>query len=274
MACADPAAVCLGSDIAGRVVAVGPGVTRFTVGDAVYGDILARMGGFAEYATAPETALALKPSGLTYAQASTIPQAGAIAWQGTAGVARGFARAHNGAGGGSGSFAIQLAKRAGAHVTAVDNERKLDFMRKVGADDVLDYRRDDVAALPGEFDLILDMVAGRSVLTYRRLLAPGGRYRCVGGPVPSLLSALTVGALAGRLTGRSIGVLAVRPGPAHFAPLAELCAAGEVQIHIDRAVGLDDVQAALRRVGEGGALGKVVVTPAPAAGLMAGWRSA
>ena len=167
----------------------------------------------------------------------------------------------NGAGGGSGSFAIQLAKRRGAHVTGVDNSAKQDFMRSVGADDVIDYRRDDFTRTTQPYDLILDLVAHRSVFAYRRALAPGGRYRCVGGSVRALLRVLTVGSVVGRVTGRSIGVLVVKEGPAHFEPLADLCVAGDVRIHIDRTFTLDEVPAALARVGEGRALGKVVVVP-------------
>ena len=256
-----PARRTLGSDIAGWVEAVGEGVTRFKPGDQVYGDNLALKGGFAEYAVAAATGLAHKPAGLTFAEASTIPQAGAIAWQGTEGAAAGRRVLINGAGGGSGSFAIQLAKRLGAHVTGVDNDAKLAFMRSLGADEVIDYRREDFTRSAEPFDLILDLVAHRSVFAYRRALADGGRYRCVGGSVRALLRVLTIGWIAGRVTGRRIGVLAVTEGPAHFEPLAELCIAGDVGIHIDRTFGLDDVRDALAHVGEGHALGKVVVTP-------------
>jgi NADPH:quinone reductase-like Zn-dependent oxidoreductase len=182
----------LGSDIAGWVDDVGEGVTRFRPGDEVYGDNLQLKGGFAEYTVAPESALALKPAQLTFVQASTIPQAGAIALQGTRDAAAGRRMLINGAGGGSGSFAIQLAKQLGAHVTGVDNARKLDFMRSLGADEVIDYRTDDFTRR-GPYDEILDLVAHRSVFAYRRALAAGGRYRCVGGTVRSLLRVLTVG---------------------------------------------------------------------------------
>ena len=260
-----PARPILGSDIAGRVDAVGPGVTAFRPGDEVYGDNLALKGGFAEFAVAAGSALAHKPPELTFAEASTIPQAGTIALQGTAGAARGKRVLVNGAGGGSGSFAIQLAKRLGAHVTGVDNAGKLDFMRAVGADEVIDYRAADFTRASPGYDLILDLVAHRSVFAYRRALAPGGRYRCVGGSVRSLSRVLTVGWAAGRLTGRRLGVLAVRPGPARFQPLTDLCVAGEVTIHVDRTFPLDAVPDALTYVGEGRALGKVVVTVAPSA---------
>jgi NADPH:quinone reductase-like Zn-dependent oxidoreductase len=256
-----PARRTLGSDIAGWVEGVGEGVTRFRPGDAVYGDNLALKGGFAEFAVAPEDALAHKPSELTFAQASTIPQAGAIALQGTDGAADGVRVLVNGGGGGAGSFAIQLAKRAGAHVTGVDNAGKLDFMRSLGADEVIDFRSEDFTRSDAPYDLILDLVAHRSVFAYRRALAPGGRYRCVGGPVRALLRILTIGWIVGRVTGRRIGVLAVREGPAWFEPLAALCVAGDVGIHIDRTFSLDEVPAALAHVGEGRALGKVVVTP-------------
>jgi NADPH:quinone reductase-like Zn-dependent oxidoreductase len=251
----------LGSDIAGRVEAVGTDVTRFQPGDEVYGDNLQLKGGFAQYAVAPESTLAVRPAGLTAAEASTLPQAGAIALQGTVGAADGRRVLVNGGGGGSGSFAIQLAKRLGAHVTGVDNSGKLAFMRSLGADEVIDFRRDDFTRGHEPYDLVLDLVAHRSVFAYRRALTPRGRYRCVGGTARALLRVLTVGFVAGRATGRRIGVLVVKEGPPHFEPLADLCVAGEVGIHIDRTVGLEEVPEALARAGEGRALGKLVVTP-------------
>jgi NADPH:quinone reductase-like Zn-dependent oxidoreductase len=251
----------LGSDIAGVVEEVGKDVTRFQSGDEVYGDNLALMGGFAEHALAPETALAHKPPQLTFAEASTIPQSGAIALQGTDRVVAGHRVLINGAGGGSGSFAIQLAKRRGAQVTGVDNAAKQEHMRSMGADSVLDFQRDDFTRTSRPYDVILDLVAHRSVFAYRRALARGGRYRCVGGSVPTLLRVLTLGWMIGRLTGRSLGVLAVKEGPAHFEPVGALCAAGKLQIHIDRTFTLDEAPVALAHVGDGHALGKVVVCP-------------
>lgn len=252
----------LGSDIAGTVESVGPGVARWVPGDEVYGDNLALLGGFAEQALVREADLARKPAGLSFAQASTIPQAGAIALQGTAWAGPGSRVLVNGAGGGTGVFAIQLARRRGAHVTGVDNAHKQDFMRSLGAHDVIDYRREDFTRAREPYDLVLDLVAHRSVLAYRRALAPGGRYRCVGGSVRALLRVLTVGAAAGAVTGRSLGVLVVRSGPEHFEPLTAQCLSGDVDIHVDSTVGLDEVPEALARVGRGQALGKVVVTPA------------
>jgi NADPH:quinone reductase-like Zn-dependent oxidoreductase len=253
-----PAVRTLGSDIAGWVDAVGTGVTRFRPDDEVYGDNLAMRGGFAEYAIAPESVLARKPAGLTFAEASTIPQAGAIALQGTAGASEGSRVLVNGAGGGSGSFAIQQAKRLGAHVTAVDNAGKLDHMRALGADEVIDYRIEDFTR-GHAYDLILDLVAERSIFAVRRALARGGRYRCVGGAVPVLLGIVAFGWIAGTLTDRRIGVLVVKESPEHFKPLTKLCLAGAIHIPIDRTFALEAVPEALAYVGEGRALGKVVV---------------
>lgn len=254
-----PARPVLGSDIAGRVEQVGAGVTRFRVGDDVYGDNLDLKGGFAEYAIASGSVLAHKPAGLTFAEASTIPQAGAIAMQAVGGVEPGQRLLINGGGGGTGMFAIQLAKRAGAHVTGVDNAGKLDFMTSLGADEVIDYRVEDFAEGDGTYDVIIDPVGHRSVLGIRRVLARGGRYHFIGGPLPRLFRVMTVGFLAGRLTDRRIGLLVVREGPEHFAPLADRCSSGEVTARIDRVYTLDEVPEAITAVGAGQIRGKAVV---------------
>ncbi|MGF1597236.1 MAG: zinc-binding dehydrogenase [Acidimicrobiales bacterium] len=144
-------------------------------------------------------------------------------------------------------------------MTGVDNAGKLAHMTSLGADAVIDHRRTDVTAAGQRYDLVLDLVAYRSVVAYRRIVAPGGRYRCVGGSVSTLLQVATIGTAVGRLTGRRLGVLAVRAGPEHFTPVADLCVAGELDVHIDRTFGLDDVAEALAYVGDGRAVGKVVV---------------
>jgi NADPH:quinone reductase-like Zn-dependent oxidoreductase len=170
-----PARRTLGSDIAGGVDDVGNGVNRFRVGDEVYGDNLARKGGFAEHAAVPESALALKPSNLSFAEASTIPQPGAIALQGTRWAKTGDRVLINGAGGGSGSFAIQLAKQAGVQVTGVDNAGKLDFMRSLGADEVLDYTGTTSLELPSPTTWSLTWShTGRSTATGARSPAADG----------------------------------------------------------------------------------------------------
>jgi len=252
----------LGSDIAGRVQAAGPRVTLFRPGQDVFGDILRHMGGFAQYVCVPEGALAPMPAGMTYAEAAALPQAGAIALQGIRDkgqVQRGQKVLVNGAGGGSGMYAIQLAKLHGAEVTGVDNAEKLEFMRSVGADHVIDYTREDFTANGRAYDLILDLAAHRSAFAYPASLVPGGRYLYVGGSVTTLLQALLAGPLIGRADGRKIRLLAVRLGVEHLAPMVELCQAGKIATVIDRRYPLSETPAALRYLGEGHAKGKVVI---------------
>jgi NADPH:quinone reductase-like Zn-dependent oxidoreductase len=252
----------LGSDIAGRVAAVGPETTLFRPGDDVFADILSHMGGFAEYARVPESALSHMPAGMTYEEAAALPQAGAIALQGIRDkgqVQPGQAVLVNGAGGGSGMYAVQLAKLLGAEVTGVDNARKLDFMRSIGADHVIDYTREDFTGNGRGYDLILDLAAYHSPLACRGSLKPGGRYLYVGGSVAALLQTLLAWPLTGRAEGRKMRVLPVRLGVQHLAPLIELCQAGKIATVIDRRYPLGEVPQALGYMGEGNAKGKVIV---------------
>jgi NADPH:quinone reductase-like Zn-dependent oxidoreductase len=252
----------LGSDIAGRVVAAGRNATRFDPGQDVFADILSYMGGFAEYVCVPQTALAPMPAGLTYEQAAALPQAGAIALQGIHDKGRvqpGHKVVINGAGGGSGMYAIQLAKLRGAEVTGVDNGEKLEFMRSLGADHVIDYTRDDFTTSGRTYDLILDVAAHRRAFAYQRSLTPGGRYLYVGGSVATLLQVLLIGPVIGRAEDKKVRLLAVRQGAQHLAPLVELCQAGKIATVIDRRYRLNEVPEALRYLGEGHAKGKVVV---------------
>ena len=168
----------LGSDIAGRVAAAGRNATRFRPGEDVFADIFSYMGGFAESVCVPETALAPMPAGMTYEEAAALPQAGAIALQGIhdkGQVQAGQKVLINGAGGGSGMYAIQLAKLNGAEVTGVDNSEKLEFMRSLGADHVIDYTRDDFTRNGRTYDLILDLAAHRPAFACKGSLMPGGR---------------------------------------------------------------------------------------------------
>src|SRR5262245_4924488 len=253
----------LGSDIAGRVASTGPNATLFGPGDDVFADIFSHMGGFAEYVCVPQAALAPMPAGLTYEQAAALPQAGAIAVQGIRDkgqVQPGQKVLINGGGGGSGMYAVQLAKLDGAEVTGVDNAEKLEFMRSLGADHVIDYAREDFTTSGRGYDLILDLAAYRPAVAYRRSLRPGGRYLYVGGSVATLLQVLLIGPLIGRAERKRIRLLAVRLGVQHLDPLVELSQAGKITTVIDRRVPLSEVPAALRYLGEGHAKGKVVVT--------------
>jgi NADPH:quinone reductase-like Zn-dependent oxidoreductase len=252
----------LGSDIAGRVEATGRNTTQFQPGDDVFADILSYMGGFAQYVCVPESALARMPAGMTYEEAAALPQAGAIALQGIQDkgqVHSGQTVLINGAGGGSGMYAVQLAKLHGAEVTGVDNAEKLEFMRSLGADHVIDYTREDFTRNGRTYDLILDLAAHRSAFAYKRSLTPGGRYLYVGGSVATLLQVLLIGPSIGRAADKKIRLLVVRLGAQHLAPIVELCQAAKIATVIDRRYRLSEVPEALRYLGEGHAKGKVVV---------------
>jgi NADPH:quinone reductase-like Zn-dependent oxidoreductase len=253
----------LGSDIAGRVEMAGTNVSRFQPGDEVFGDILPRLGGFAEYVCARESALALKPASMTFEEAAAIPQAAVIALQGIRDkghVQPGNKVLINGAGGGAGTFAVQLAKLYGAEVTGVDNTGKSDFMRSLGADHVIDHTREDFTKNREQYDLILDIVAHRSVFAYKRALGSNGSYFLAGGSVATMLQILLVGPWIGRTTGKKIRILAVRPNMEDVEYMKDLIEAGKVTPVIDKTYPLNEVPEAIGYVGEGQAQGKVVIT--------------
>jgi len=221
------------------------------------------MGGFAEYVCARERALALKPASMTFEEVAAIPQAAVIALQGIRDkgqVQPGQRVLINGAGGGAGSFAVQLAKLYGAEVTGVDNTRKLDFMRSLGADHVIDYTQEDFTKNGKQYDLILDLVAHRSVFAYKRALRPNGSYFMVGGSVATIFQILLLGPWMRRIAGKKIRLLAVQPNPKELVFITELYEAGKVIPVIDRRYPLSEVAEALRYLGEGRAKGKVVIT--------------
>lgn len=253
----------LGSDIAGRVELAGSNIRHFHPGDDVFGDILAQSGGFAEYVCARERTLAPKPTRMTFEEAAAIPQAGVIALQGIrekGQVQPGQRVLINGAGGGAGSFAVQLAKLAGADVTGVDHTNKLDFIRSLGVDHVIDYTREDFTKTGDQYDLILDVVAYRSVFAYQRALRPNGRYFAVGGSVATLFQILLLGPGIRSTTGKRIRLLVVQPNRRDLVALTELCEAGKVVPMIDRRYPLREVPEALRYLGEGRVKGKIVIT--------------
>lgn len=251
-----PSILVLGTDLTGVVEETGPGSTRFGVGDEVMGDILGVGGALSEWCVAPEKCLMPKPAGLSFDEAATFPQAAAIAYQGLRGVTEGQRVLINGAGGGSGAWAIQWAKARGASVTAVDHGTKLEFMRRLGADEVLDYPAEDFAASARVYDRILDTVGTRSMARIRRVLAPGGRYRVVGGAVSKMLEAGLLGWAAGG--GRNLGVLLLEQN-AGVAEMLEAFLEGRLTSIMERVVSLDDAPEALAAVAEGRVLGKVVV---------------
>lgn len=253
----------LGSDIAGRVESVGRNITEFQAGDEVFGELPGYGGGFAEYVCTSGKTLATKPASMTFEEAAAIPQAGVIALRGIYFGGRlqpGQRCLINGAGGSAGSFAIQLAKLRGAEVTGVDNAGKLDFMRSLGADHVVDYAVEDFTREANQYDLILDVTAYHSVFAYRRVLAPDGTCLVVGGSVAVLLQALVLGPLVRRVASKHVRVLAVPQNREDLISITELCKAGKVVPAIDRQYSLREVPEALRYVAEGRSKGKVVIS--------------
>jgi NADPH:quinone reductase-like Zn-dependent oxidoreductase len=256
----------LGSDIAGTVESVGARVTRFAPGDEVFGDLFASgFGAFAEYARVPESALTVKPAGLTFEQAATLPQAGLLALQGLRHgrpLRPGDRVLINGAGGGAGTFAVQIAKSMGAHVTGVDSARKLDLLRTLGADDVIDFRVQDFTRMGRRYDRIIDFVSRRSPADYRRAMADDAKTLIVGGATLRLAQAATVGAVRSRSSGQAVGLLFWRAMDADYLEhLISLVLAGTVTPVIERTYPLAEAAEALRRTEAGEVLGKVVIVP-------------
>jgi NADPH:quinone reductase-like Zn-dependent oxidoreductase len=252
----------LGSDIAGRVESVGENVKKFQSGDEVFGDILESWGGFAEYVCSPEDELMLKPASMTFEQAAAIPQAAVVALQGLRDKGRvqhGQKVLINGAGGGAGTFALQIAKLFGAEVTGVDSTEKLDMMRSIGADHVIDYTQEDFTKNGQCYDLILDLVAYRSIFDYKRALSPKGIYVLAGGSMARILQVLFLGPWISMTGSKKMGILPVKRNK-DLVLLKELFEAGKVVPVIDRRYTLSEVPEALRYLGEGHAQGKVVIT--------------
>ncbi|GAF85296.1 unnamed protein product, partial [marine sediment metagenome] len=217
----------LGSDIAGRVETVGRNVKQFQPGDEVFGDLsVCGFGAFAEYVSVPENALALKPASMTFEEAATYPQAAILALQNLrcAGpsspsfilsdegqIQPGQKVLINGAGGGVGTFAVQIAKYFGAEVTGVDSTRKLDMVCSIGADQVIDYTQEDFTKSGQRYDLILDVVAYRSIFDYKRALSPKGIYVFVGGSTAAIFQALLLGPLISMTGSKKMGVVMWKP---------------------------------------------------------------
>ncbi len=254
-----------GSDIAGRVEAVGSNVKQLQPGDEIWGDLSFPYGygTFAEYVCVSEKALVMKPASMTFEEASTYPQAALIAFQtlrDKGKIQPGQKVLINGAGGGMGTFAVQLAKYYGAEVTGVDSASKLEMLRSIGADHVIDYAQEDYTKSERRYDLILDVVAHRSVFDYRRALSPEGRFIIVGGSLATFLQVVFLGALISKMGSKRLGLNAYDSNNKEdLASLGELFEAGKVVPVIDRRYPLREVPEALRYLEEGRALGKVVI---------------
>ena len=252
----------IGTDIAGHVEAVGPNVTQFRPGDEVFGELSrCGFGAYAEFAAAPEKALALKPANLSFEEAAALPTAGCTALQG---LRKGrIQRAQRvlicGASGGVGTFAVQIAKSFGTEVTAVCSTRNVDMVRTIGADHVIDYTKDDFATQRQRYDLILATNGDRSIWDYRRALTADGCYAMTGGSNRQLTEALLFGPLLS-IGRQQFGNVLVKPNQGDLLVLKELCESGTVRPVIDRRFPLSEVSSAVRYVEDGHARGKVVVT--------------
>jgi len=257
----------LGSDVVGVIDAVGANV-RLAVGTRVVGDTFGTFGGFAEYAVAKADQWVPVPDEIPDDIAAALPQSGVIAAEGMEGVSPGARVLINGAGGGSGPLAIQMAKVRGAHVTAVDNATKADVMAASGADVVLDYAQTDFAqSLDETWDVILDLWGTRKARDIAPVLAQGGRYMLVGGPM-RVIGSITLAAITRRYGRyRRMGVLSVHQGPEHLPGLMRQVMAGELAPKIGATVPLDEAPKALARMARGDIPGKLIIRvgepPAP-----------
>jgi NADPH:quinone reductase-like Zn-dependent oxidoreductase len=247
----------LGGDIAGRVEAVGSGVTRFKPGDEVYANLLDHgCGGFAEYVAAPVEVLALKPANLSFEEAAAVPMAGVTALQGLrrhGDIGAGQTVLVNGASGGVGHFAVQIAKAYGAEVTGVTSTRNIDLVRSLGADHIIDYSREDFTRAGQAWDRILDTIGNRWVSDLRRALAPGGNCAVTGFTTTGKLLDVS---LRG---GKQIRMVSAHATAKDLERLGELIEAGKLRPVIDRRYPFSELPEAIRYLEEGRARGKVVV---------------
>jgi NADPH:quinone reductase-like Zn-dependent oxidoreductase len=253
----------LGCDVAGRVEAVGSGVTQFAPGDEVFGDIFGSgLGAFAEYACTREDLLVRKPANLTFEQAAAVPLAAVTALQG---LRQGQIRAGqkvviNGASGGVGTFAVQIAKAFGAEVTAVCSTTKMEMVRSLGADHVIDYTQEDFTKNGQCYDLILAVNGYQPIAAYKRALCPKGVYVMVGGRGAQLAQAMLLGPLLALGGDKKLGNVSAKGNQKDLAVVAELIEAGKVTPVIDRRYPLHQVPDAMRQLGEGHSRGKIVIT--------------
>ncbi len=247
----------LGADIAGQVEAVGRNVTQFRPGDEVFGE--GGYGGFAEYACVAENRFVLKPANLTFEDAAAVPMAALTALQGLRDKGQIQARQKvliNGASGGVGTFAVQIAKSFEAEVTGVCSTTKMDLVRSIGADQGIDYTREDVTKNGRHYDLIFDIAAYRSISEYKRLLSPGGIYVLAGGSMARIFQTMLLS-----MTGaKNMRIMVAKTDQKDLLFMTELIAEGKVKPIIDKRYPLAETAEALRYLEEGHARGKVVIT--------------
>lgn len=254
----------LGADMAGQVEAVGSQVTEFRPGDAVYGDVAPwGLGSFGEYVAVPEKALAPKPVNLSYEQAAAVPVAGMTALQGLRDVGKiqaGQKALIQGAAGGVGTFAVQIAKAFGALVTAVTSTRNLEQARSLGADQVIDYTQEDFTRRAEQYDLILGVNGYHPLSAYKRVLTPQGIYVMAGGTPAQIFQAMILGSWYSQRGGKKLTGVSAKTRKTDLLTLKEMLEAGQITPVIDRRYPLSQTAEALRYLGSGHARGKVVIT--------------
>ncbi len=252
-----------GIDLSGVVEALGPGAKRFKVGDAVVADLFNyERGCFAEYACAPETVFYIKPPALSFEEASCLPLAGVTALTAVRDAGRvkpGMKVLINGASGGVGVYALQIAKYFGAEVTAVCASDKFDQARSLGADRLIDYRVQDFSRLPERYDLILGVNGNASLAAYKRALKPGGSYFMVGGGNRQLFQAMLLSRLASIGGNKKLGYVESQPNPARLETLCRIAGEGKLRSIIDRTYSLEEAQEAYTAFGKGHLRGKIVI---------------
>lgn len=256
----------LGCDVAGRVEAVGANVKQFQPGDEVFGVTGFAGGGFAEYVCSPEDKLARKPANCSFEEAASVPIAGVTALQGLRDhghIQPGQKVLIDGASGGVGTFAIQIAKSFGAEVTAVCSTNKMDIARSLGADHVIDYTREDFAKSGQRYDLILGANAHHSLFAYRRALTPDGIYVAVGGGLPQIFESLLLARVLSRIGRKKACFFIAKINRENLAFLKDLIEAGKMRPVIDRRFPLSNAADALRYLELHHAQGKVVLTVEP-----------
>lgn len=254
-----------GADMAGVVVAIGADVSDFVVGDEVFGEV---PGSFAEFTATTGKSMSAKPANMTFGEAAAVPIAGLTALQGLrdkGGLRAGQRVLINGASGGVGTYAVQIAKALGAHVTAVCSTRNVEMVRSIGADEVIDYTTDDPFG-SGRYDLVFDAVGLRSLRDCRRVMADDGIYVTVGGPkkmVPMIgrLMAMVIGSRLRR--GKPMRSMLAEATPDDLSVLRELIEAGDVRTVVDRRFRLAETAEAMRLQGEGHARGKTIIDVRP-----------
>lgn len=262
-----PGKTILGADIAGKVEAIGINVTQFKPGDEVYGDLTSfGFGGFAEYVSAPENLIAMKPVNLTFEEAAAVPMAAVTALQALRDggkVQPGQKVLIHGAAGRVGTFAVQIAKYLGVEVTGLCSTRNIDMVRSLGADHVIDYTKEDFSTNGQRYNLILGINGNRSIYDFRRALTPQGKYFMVGGSDKQIFQSLFLGPVLSRRGGQTLGMFPAKANQKDLMYLKELIEVGKIKPAIDRRYLLSETREAMRYIGEGHPRAKIIINVVP-----------